>query len=358
MLELKNINYRAGGFALDDISLAASRTEYFVLLGPTGSGKTLILKTIAGLIPPLSGNIIFDGNDITRVPPEDRGFGYVAQDYRLFPHLGVSDNILFSPEARNLSVAERKKLLDGLTASLEISDLLERSVRNLSGGERQRVALARTLASKPRLVLLDEPFSAIDEGLKKLLWFEIKNILAAAAAPVVHVTHDIEEAVTLADKIAVIIDGKICQSGTPDDILLRPASERIARYLGITNIYRGRVISSGDGLCATDCSGLKIVAPAPDIAPADGSDVSVCVRPQSVKIIRDGESVRDELIENLFDGEVVKTYFFSDTAGVFIRCGRLVFEARFPHAVYHRNRISVGKNVRIALWRPDVMIYS
>lgn len=362
MIELKNINYRAGDFALNGIDFSASRAEYFVLLGPTGSGKTLLLKILAGLITPSSGGVFFDGEDVTRLAPEDRAFGYVAQDYRLFSHLNAVENILFSPRVRRLPDDAKKILLDDIVSKLDIAPLLNRRVTNLSGGERQRVALARALASRPRLVLLDEPFSAIDEGLKKHLWFEIKGILSAAGVPVIHVTHDIEEAVTLADKIAVVIDGKIRQTGTPKDILLRPSSERIARYLGIKNIFAGRVVSGDSRGYLIEIPGAVISAPAlpPEsgaIAPEVGDEVTVCARPQSVKIIRPSEAVRDELKENMFDGEIVRAYFFSDSVGVFVKCGDLVWEARLPHAVYHRNELSVGKKIIIALWRPDVMVY-
>ncbi|MDI6756928.1 MAG: ABC transporter ATP-binding protein [Endomicrobiia bacterium] len=361
MIELRNINYRAGDFALNDISFSASRAEYFALLGPTGSGKTLLLKILAGLIPPSSGGVFFDSEDVTRLAPEDRAFGYVAQDYRLFSHLNAVENILFSPRVRRLPDDAKGILLGDIVSKLDIAPLLKRRVTNLSGGERQRVALARTLASRPSLVLLDEPFSAIDEGLKKHLWFEIKGILSAAGVPVIHVTHDIEEAVTLADKIAVVIDGKIRQTGTPKDILLRPSSERIARYLGIKNIFVGRVVSGDSRGYLIEISGAVISAPVPPeslaVAPEAGDEVTVCARPQSVKIIRPSEAVRDELKENMFDGVIVGAYFFSDSVSVFVKCGDLVWEARLPHAVYHRNELSVGKKIIIALWRPDVMVY-
>jgi molybdate/tungstate transport system ATP-binding protein len=375
MLTVKNLNYSAKSFSLKNISLSVGKGEYFVLLGPTASGKTLLLKNIAGLITPSSGEISWEGENFVPLPSEERGFVYLAQDYCLFPHLDVRRNILFSPRIRKFPSEYKEELLKKLSALLGINNILDRRVDKLSGGEKQRVALARALAASPKAVLLDEPFSAIDTGLKRHLWFEIKSVLVSMGVAVIHVTHDIEEAMTMGDSVAMIIGGEIVQYGSPpEDILLHPSSEDVARYLGIKNIYYGKVskvLPDADGRgflrMEVDCSDGKIItlSHADRVFPC-GEEVTVCVRPQSVKILRPDEPIKKELLDNVSDGVIVKAFFYSgESASVFIKSsggsdnggGGLVFEARFPQAIYKRYNLSVGKRLSFSIWQPDIMVY-
>ncbi len=365
MLEVRNLSYHTKNFSLKNISFTVGEKEYVVLLGPTGSGKTLLLKNIAGIVHQnFSGEIKWRGEDVSYLLPEERSFVYMAQDYKLFPHLDVSRNIMFSPAWKKLEPSRKSILFNNIVSTFGISHLLERPIDNLSGGERQRVALARALASSPKLLLLDEPFSAIDTGLKRHLWFEIKNILLSSGISVIQVTHDIEEAMTVADRIYVIINGTIVQSGLPEEILLRPSTLDVAKYLGIKNLYEGEVLSvvkneGGKTKLEVGCSGVRIVVTVEDGLFSIGDKVVVCVRPQIVKIIRENESVRQELSENLFvGGEIVKAFFYSgESSSVFIKYGGIIFEARFPQAIYKRYNLSVGKKITFALWWPDIIVY-
>jgi len=245
-------------FSLKNVNLDISAGEYFVLLGPTGSGKTVFLETIAGLHPPESGHIRIDGEDITRTAPENRGIGFVYQDYALFPHLTVARNITFGLAAKNRSRAQRifpmfgitksrrirdayRDQLDEIAGLLRIEHLLQRRPQSLSGGEKQRVALARALVVHPRVMLLDEPLSALDPERREELQRELMRIHLAVGTTIIHVTHDFEEAISLGDRIAVMHGGKILQTGTPETIFRRPASEFIARFVGVRNVFPAEI---------------------------------------------------------------------------------------------------------------------
>lgn len=266
-------------FHLREIHLDVAAGEYFVVLGPTGAGKTVLLETIAGLFQPRRGHILIGGEDVTDTAPEHRGIGFVYQDYALFPHLNVAENIAFGLKLRKdlrglqrLSdlggLVERKQKnrivehqVDKISRLLSIDHLLHRSPQTLSGGEQQRVALARALIVKPRLLLLDEPLSALDPETREGLQRELARVHRELGTTTLHVTHDFEEAVALGDRIAVVHQGRIVQVGTPEDIFRRPADEFVARFVGVRNIFRGEIRP-------TDRDGFRMVS-------LDGLDVAV-----------------------------------------------------------------------------------
>ncbi|MFP3896191.1 MAG: tungstate ABC transporter ATP-binding protein WtpC [Anaerolineales bacterium] len=252
-LQIQDLHVDLGEFHLRDIALDVAEGEYFVILGPTGAGKTILLETIAGLYEADRGQILVGDQDVTSLRPEKRQIGFVYQDYALFPHLSVAENIAFGLTLRRIphpAVEERVKAMSEL---LHIDHLLHRSPRTLSGGEQQRVALARALIVEPRLLLLDEPLSALDPETRENLQRELASVHQELGTTTLHVTHDFEEAVALGDRIAVIHEGRIVQVGTPEDIFQRPASEFIARFVGMRNIFRGRIL-------ATDSDGYKEIS--------------------------------------------------------------------------------------------------
>jgi len=255
-LEVRGLSVDLEDFHLREIDLRVATGEYFVVLGPTGAGKTVLLETIAGLYQPHQGCVIVDGEEITGTPPEHRGIGFVYQDCALFPHLNVGQNIAFglrlqrglgglkdAGEPRARAVQQRVQAMSRL---LSIDHLLHRSPKTLSGGEQQRVALARALVVKPRLLLLDEPLSALDPQTREGLQRELARIHKQLETTTLHVTHDFEEAVALGDRIAVVHQGRIVQIGTPDDIFRRPADAFVARFVGVRNIFPGRVGPGAD----------------------------------------------------------------------------------------------------------------
>lgn len=237
MLRLININRRLGDFALSDINLEVSDGQYYVLLGRSGSGKTQLLELIAGLEHPDSGTIILDDHDITHQKIQERKVGIVFQDYAVFPHMTVFGNIAYPLKARKVNKKSIVESVEQVATSMNIVHLLARSTQKLSGGEMQRVALARTLITSPRLLLLDEPLSSLDTSLKDDLKSLLRN-LNKAGLTIIHVTHDYGDAISLAKKVGVIHNGRIIQEGSVDEVFNNPSNRFVARYAGIRNFFK------------------------------------------------------------------------------------------------------------------------
>ncbi|NPV30079.1 MAG: ATP-binding cassette domain-containing protein [Firmicutes bacterium] len=244
-LRLSRVTKKLGAFQLRDISLEIHPGEYFVILGPTGAGKTLLLEIIAGMHSPDAGEVWLGGENITTWPPEKRRFGFVYQDYVLFPHLNVRENIVFGLKNRRLPRIQIKKELDYVAALLGIAHLLERFPATLSGGEQQRVALARALITKPRILLLDEPLSALDPCTKEMLRCELKRLHRNTGTLTIHVTHDFEDAIFLGERVGVMAGGCMLQVGAPDDVFARPRTEMVASFVGAENIFRSEIVVRG-----------------------------------------------------------------------------------------------------------------
>jgi molybdate/tungstate transport system ATP-binding protein len=240
MLRLININRCLGDFALSDINLEVPDGQYYVLLGRSGSGKTQLLELIAGLEHPDSGSIILDNLDITRQRIQDRNVGIVFQDYAVFPHMTVFGNIAYSLRTKREDKKSIAEKVEKAAMAMNIRHILERSTEKLSGGELQRVALARTLITSPKLLLLDEPLSSLDTSLKDDLKRVLRN-LNKAGQTIIHVTHDYGDAISLAKRVGVIHNGKIIQEGSVDEVFNNPANRFVARYAGIRNFYRVNV---------------------------------------------------------------------------------------------------------------------
>jgi len=247
MIQIKNLCVGLGDFLLQDINLSVAEGEYFIILGPTGAGKTVLLESIAGLYPAKSGEIWLRGKEVTQLEPEKRSISIVYQDHALFPHLSVKDNIVFGLKLRKRTRQETEAALDWVAKLLGISHLLERKPNTLSGGERQKVALARALSIKPQVLLLDEPLSTLDPETREGVQKELRQLHNRLKVTTIHVTHDFEEAIALGDHIAVLGKGCIKQVGTPEQIFHQPNSEFVARFAMARNIFAGEVIDRGDG---------------------------------------------------------------------------------------------------------------
>ena len=259
MLELRNVvkSYE-GKPLLTDISFTVAVGETICLLGASGSGKSTILRMIAGLDFPERGAILLNSLDLAGTPPHLRDFGLVFQDYGLFPHLNVFDNIAFGLKMRNISADKIKQRVSALLEQVNLSGFASRQVTDLSGGEQQRVALARALAPSPRLLMFDEPLGALDRSLKEDLLNEIRGILHKTKIPAIYVTHDQEEAFTIADRILVLNEGTIIRDAAPHEIWREPKSAFVAKLLGIGNVIEGEVVSQNKvktafGVFSLDC---------------------------------------------------------------------------------------------------------
>ena len=243
MLEVRNIfKTYEGNLLLNDISFTVAEGETICLLGASGSGKSTLLRIIAGLEASDSGLIAFNGLDLTSTPPHLRDFGLVFQDYALFPHLNVNENVAFGLKMRRKGQDE---ITERVASSLDMVSLAEfgnRKVTDLSGGEQQRVALARALAIRPRLLMFDEPLGALDRALREDLLNQLRMILHRTSIPAIYVTHDQEEAFTIADRVLILHDGKIVRDGTPADVWAKPESAFVAGFLGLGNLLNGEVV--------------------------------------------------------------------------------------------------------------------
>jgi len=278
-------------FHLKDLNLDIADGEYFVVLGPTGAGKTVLLETIAGLHQPRRGRILLAGEDVTHAPPERRGIGFVYQDYALFPHLNVAGNIAFGLRLRRMGRSTIEERVAAISQLLDIKHLLHRTPRTLSGGEAQRVTLARALVVEPKLLLLDEPLSALDPETRGALEQELGRIHRELGTTTIHVTHDFEEAVALGDRIAVLREdrlggskreGRIVQVGTPEEIFRHPASEFVARFVGVRNVFRGNAHPAENGYKLVSIDGMEMAA----VTELEGP-VHVSIRPEEIVLSRE-----------------------------------------------------------------------
>jgi spermidine/putrescine transport system ATP-binding protein len=271
--------------AVDDLSLDIVRGEFFSMLGPSGCGKTTTLRMIAGFEDATAGAIYLGGTDVTNLPPFRRDVNTVFQNYALFPHLTVYDNVAFGPRRRKLPDAQVRSKVAEMLELVELRGYDRRKPSQMSGGQQQRVALARALINHPRVLLLDEPLGALDLKLRKQMQIELKRIQTEVGITFVYVTHDQEEAMTMSDRIAVMRAGKVEQLGTPEDLYERPATEFVAGFLGVSNLLDGKVEGGHNGLATVALdSGATVRVPAGATTTA-GAAVRVGVRPEKLRLL-------------------------------------------------------------------------
>ncbi|QGX99146.1 ABC transporter ATP-binding protein [Roseovarius faecimaris] len=271
--------------ALDDVTVTIDSNEFFTLLGPSGCGKTTLLRVIAGFIDPTRGSVKLDGQNLLDQPPYKRPVNTVFQSYALFPHLTVAQNIAFGLEMLNRPKAEIKSTVEEMLALVKMEPMADRKTSEISGGQQQRVALARALAPRPKVLLLDEPLSALDFKLRKEMQLELKRLQSETGITFIFVTHDQEEALTMSDRIAVMNAGTIRQIGGPRDIYDHPAERFVADFIGDTNFIDAELLSA-EGSAATVrlASGKEIMARASEDGPPAGGPVTLAIRPEHAKL--------------------------------------------------------------------------
>ncbi|MBN1188931.1 MAG: ATP-binding cassette domain-containing protein [Dehalococcoidales bacterium] len=342
MIEIQNLTVSIGDFSLNNLDLTIRDREYFVILGPSGAGKTIFLECLAGLHKLKKGRVLIDNRDITTLAPEERGIGYVPQDYVLFPFLDVRENILFGLKRgkhRKIDMNQRMVILADL---LGISHLLDRDINTLSGGEKQRVALARALAPSPRILLMDEPFSSLDVQTAKYLRTELRRIHRELGVTTLHITHNHTEAEELADRMAVMYHGRIEQVGKPQEIFFFPQTEAVSNFIGSLNILdccscRQLV----PGLIEVDCDGMHIILPHDE-----GVMQKIAISPRDVyvsDILPPGPSV------NRFKGTISAVNHNTSMASMEIRVMNSTIRAEMPGELAREMDLVIGKDVYIIL---------
>ncbi len=342
VIVLDNVRKQFGSFvAVQGANLSIARGEFFAMLGPSGCGKTTTLKMIAGFELPTSGRVLLEGADVSRVPPYKRNVNTVFQQYALFPHMTVADNVAFGPRSKRVSRGECDRRVAEMLDVVRLGGYAKRKPMHLSGGQQQRVALARALVNYPSALLLDEPLAALDLKLREAMQLELKRIQREVGITFVFVTHDQGEALTLSDRIAVMSEGFIEQIGTPEEIYNSPASLFVAGFIGSANLLPGTATGddADDVVVELECG--PTVRATPGRHPAKGDPVSVMIRPERLQVSvdagSDGRTIEGVIREMIFqgasarlqlelaDGTEIVTYVDPDDNLPFLRPGTSVY---------------------------------
>lgn len=336
LLEVSSLSksYAAKQPAVDNVSLAINQGEIVCLLGPSGCGKTTLLRLIAGLELPDSGEVWFEGQDMAPVPPHLRDFGMMFQDFALFPHKNVAENIAFGLKMHGQSEGEIAQRVDEMLALVALPGFGDRDVAQLSGGEQQRVALARSLAPEPRLLMLDEPLGALDRALRERLMLDLRRILKQVGVTSIYVTHDQTEAFAVADHIVLMNAGLIEQLDSPQNVFYRPATQFAARFLGFRNLVPAVVL--GPSKVRTSLGDFEVA----DIMRPSGSKVTLLIRPEAAHVLQTAESGES----NVVDATVIEISFRGKYSQVW-------FEAKDEQLMFEMpgNSLPVGSNVTLII---------
>ena len=299
--------------AVDDISLVIEKGELFFLLGPSGCGKTTLLRLIAGFYTPEKGRILFDDRDITDVPPHKRNTGMVFQNYALWPHLTVEENVAYGLDVRNVSGSERADRVHKALETVRMAKYAARSPNQLSGGQQQRIALARALVIEPDAVLLDEPLSNLDAKLRLEMRDEIRRIHERIGVTMIYVTHDQKEALSMADQLAVLDNGRVCQVGKPRDVYSTPRTAFVAGFIGETNFLEGNITEQDDGVAVETAYGTVRSA---NVFEDTSADRVLCsIRPEAFSVVSDGAVESGGVL----DGRVESVVYLGETEQYVIR---------------------------------------
>ncbi|MBI5131743.1 MAG: ABC transporter ATP-binding protein [Rhodopseudomonas palustris] len=322
LLQIESVEKRFGGFvAVDGLSLDIKAGEFFALLGPSGCGKTTLLRMLAGFETPDRGRILLDGQDIAAVLPHQRPVNMMFQNYALFPHLSVANNIAFGLKRAGLPRREIRERVAEMVALVKLEGLEKRKPDQLSGGQQQRVALARALARRPRLLLLDEPMAALDKKLRESTQLELMALQKRLGTSFVIVTHDQEEAMTVADRIGVMQAGRLEQVATPRQLYETPASRWVAEFVGDVNMLDGSIAAREHGRLSVTTSGAGTVAAAEPRQPLTATSISVAIRPEKIKLSRRGPAadVGHADAINRLDGEIAEVGYYGGLTSYKIR---------------------------------------
>ena len=320
-------SYDGEVLVVKNLNLNIAKGEFVTMLGPSGSGKTTTLMMLAGFETPTNGEIFLDGMPISKIPPYEREIGMVFQNYALFPHMTVQENLSFPLEVRKISKSDIKEKVNKALEMVELEKFGTRFPAQLSGGQQQRVALARALVFEPRLVLMDEPLGALDKNLREQMQYEIKHIHERISITVVYVTHDQSEALTMSNRIAVFNDGVVQQLSTPDVLYEKPENSFVAQFIGENNRMNGTIKNISDKYCEVDIEGGGTVKALKINVGSVGDRTQLSVRPERVSVNSNNNSE-----ENNFKGKVEELIYLGDHIRVRLNaCGNNEFVVKIPN---------------------------
>ncbi|MGD1877775.1 MAG: ABC transporter ATP-binding protein [Kiloniellaceae bacterium] len=354
IIEIDRVTRKFGSFtALDEVSVQIREGEFFSLLGPSGCGKTTLLRQIAGFDDPTSGAIRIDGQAMVGVPANRRPTNMVFQNYAIFPHLTVAQNVAYGLRRLHLGKAERERRVQEALAQVDMAHLGARRSNEISGGQRQRVALARALIMRPKVLLLDEPLSALDKKLREQMQVELRHLQRQVGITFILVTHDQEEALTMSDRIAVMFGGKIIQCDSPEEIYQRPRSRVVAEFIGGMNFLDASILSESDGLIEVDVAGFgRAEVKKPADTTFNGSGLTIGARPERMTLVY-GE---DASFNRVVSGTVVEASYYGDMTYYSIA----IDAVDRPIVVSMRNTIgrrslAAGEKVQVG-WGPESLV--
>jgi putative spermidine/putrescine transport system ATP-binding protein len=340
--------------ALQEVSLSIKRGEFMTLLGPSGCGKTTLLNLAGGFFSPDGGEIMIDGERVNDVPTYQRQIGMMFQNYALFPHMTVAGNVAYGLNVRHVPKHERDRRVGEVLALVKLTGFEDRKPRQLSGGQQQRVALARALVINPTVLLLDEPFSALDKNLRAAMQVELREIQRKLGVTTIFVTHDQSEALSLSDRMAVMSGGRICQLGTPEEIYRRPCDRFVASFVGDTNVLRGRLesMTGTHPIVALGAARVK-VPPAPLIGVAASSPVDLFVRPEQLRIAEAGKPCAT-------NGTIVAQVYQGGHVDIYIECVDSARDRLLMRSTGHdaMTRWPIGAPVGISIGTDDAVAFA
>jgi molybdate/tungstate transport system ATP-binding protein len=344
VIRLEEVAVSIGKFALDEVTIDVPSGGYGLIIGPTGSGKTTLLEAVAGHVPVHRGRITLDGRDVTRLAPEARGIGFVYQSYHLFPHHTVAENIGYG--LREFPSDARRARVNELASLLGIAPLLDRGIAGLSGGEQQRVALARALAPRPSILLLDEPFAAVDPALRRVLRRELQVMREREGVTTLHVTHDVDDALRLGDVVAVLADGGVVQSGPPEHVFRFPNSPFVAHFLGSGSVLKGMVTRTGPSEEGRFPARFTSGTLALEVVAEREGEAHAVIRPEDLLV---SSSPFEGYPRNRFDAVVTRVERLGPIAHVQLELEGIPVLASVTAASVETQSLAAGARVHVAL---------
>jgi len=353
IISIRGVSKRFGSVvAVDDVSLDIAPNEFFALLGPSGCGKTTLLRMLAGFETPSAGQILIDGHDMSRVPPNRRPVNMVFQSYAVFPHMTVAQNVAYGLKVGGVPSHEQAGRVDEALELVKLGGYGARKPDQLSGGQRQRVALARALVKRPKVLLLDEPLSALDAKLREAMQLELVNLRNTVGITFIIVTHDQNEALSMANRIAVMEEGKVRQIDSPAQLYEYPNCRFVADFIGKMNLFEGRVAAVEGGKLRVEVSGigaLDLPVPEDPAAQRSGAEIGIAVRPEKVRVRREAPGGRRVALR----GKVSQVAYYGDISHVFLTLegGRTISATLQNDAREAAPRMQIGEGLW-CYWNP------